>query len=73
MKLLHIADISFLTSLEHLVGEELNVMDRTDHIVGHSGLQHLHYRIFLALFLELTVISHVADQHKHALKVFVEK
>ena len=53
MKLLHVADISFLTGLEHLIGKELNVMDRTDHIVGDSGVQHLHHRIFLALFLEL--------------------
>ena len=73
MKLLHIADISFLTSLEHLVGEELDVVDRTDHIVRDSSMQHLHHLIFLTLLLKLQVISHVAYQHKHALKVFVEK
>ena len=73
MKLLHIADISFLTSLEHLVGEELDVVDRTDHIVRDSSMQHLHHLIFLTLFLKLQVISHVAYQHKHAHKVFVEK
>ena len=67
MKLLYIFDISFLTSLVHLVCEKLYVVDRTDHFVGHSLVQHLHKVVFLTLLLDLDVISHVAYQHKRAI------
>lgn len=45
----------------HLLWEELDVVDRAYHVVGDRRVQHFHHVVLLSFFLELQVLSDVAE------------
>lgn len=48
----HFLRVARIGCMQHLVDEEVDVVDRANQIVSHCGLQHLHHLNFLALILQ---------------------